>query len=129
MSKPFPEPANSFQRIEVITAPISSISHPIGREACIRLGADSSGKMIAAHYVAAHENSLEGGLSPAECHEGTPRLYNIANYHGGGIQIRLDRPDAGFMRCPFPHQACFAFESAVDELAYKLGMDPVALRL
>ncbi|MGF1622681.1 MAG: xanthine dehydrogenase family protein molybdopterin-binding subunit [Rhodomicrobiaceae bacterium] len=95
----------------------------------IRLGADTSGKMIAAHYVAEHENSLGGGLSPAEYHEGTPRLYNIANYHGGGVQIRLDRPDAGYMRCPFPHQACFAFESAVDELAYKLGMDPVALRL
>jgi xanthine dehydrogenase YagR molybdenum-binding subunit len=95
----------------------------------IRLGADSSGKMLAAHYVAEHENSLEGGLSPAEYHEGTPRLYNIANYHGGGIQVRLDRPDAGFMRCPFPHQACFAFESAVDELAYELGMDPVTLRL
>ncbi|WP_029009288.1 xanthine dehydrogenase family protein molybdopterin-binding subunit [Azospirillum halopraeferens] len=95
----------------------------------VRLGADSSGRMIAVRYVAEHENSLAGGLSPAEYHEGTPRLYDIANYHGGGIQVRLDRPDAGFMRCPFPHQACFAFESAVDELAHKLGMDPVALRL
>ncbi|EKE72099.1 xanthine dehydrogenase family protein molybdopterin-binding subunit [Oceanibaculum indicum] len=95
----------------------------------IRLGADSNGQMIAAKYVAEHENSREGGLSPAEYHEGTPRLYDIANYHGGGIQVRLDRQDAGYMRCPFPHQACFAFESAVDELAYKLGMDPVALRL
>jgi CO/xanthine dehydrogenase Mo-binding subunit len=42
----------------------------------------------------------------------------------GGAQVRLDRPDAGVMRCPFPHQACFAFESAVDELACNLGMDP-----
>jgi xanthine dehydrogenase YagR molybdenum-binding subunit len=33
------------------------------------------------------------------------------------------------MRAPHPHPACFAFESAVDELAHKLGRDPVALRL
>ena len=33
------------------------------------------------------------------------------------------------MRAPFEHPACFAMESCVDELAYALGQDPVALRL
>jgi xanthine dehydrogenase YagR molybdenum-binding subunit len=33
------------------------------------------------------------------------------------------------MRGPFEHPACFAMESCVDELAYKLGQDPVSLRL
>ena len=35
----------------------------------------------------------------------------------------------GYMRAPFENNACFAMESAVDELAYRLGQDPVALRL
>ncbi|WP_318011565.1 xanthine dehydrogenase family protein molybdopterin-binding subunit [Mesorhizobium sp. CO1-1-9] len=43
--------------------------------------------------------------------------------------MRLDRQHPGWMRAPHPQAACFAFESAVDELAYKLGRDPVALRL
>jgi xanthine dehydrogenase YagR molybdenum-binding subunit len=33
------------------------------------------------------------------------------------------------MRAPFEHPACFAMESCVDELAYQIGQDPVALRL
>ena len=33
------------------------------------------------------------------------------------------------MRGPWEHIAAFAFESAMDELAYELGMDPVQLRL
>ena len=35
----------------------------------------------------------------------------------------------GYMRAPFEHAACFALECCVDELAYSLGRDPVALRL
>ena len=35
----------------------------------------------------------------------------------------------GYMRAPFEHAACFAMESCVNELAYSLGRDPVALRL
>ncbi|MGH8921704.1 MAG: xanthine dehydrogenase family protein molybdopterin-binding subunit, partial [Actinomycetes bacterium] len=34
-----------------------------------------------------------------------------------------------FMRAPFESPAMFAFESAIDELAYATGQDPVALRL
>src|SRR5262249_59591232 len=43
--------------------------------------------------------------------------------------VRTDTQTPGYMRAPFEHPACFAMESSVDELAYKLGQDPVALRL
>ena len=33
------------------------------------------------------------------------------------------------MRTPWEQMAAFAFESAIDELAYALGQDPVALRI
>ena len=33
------------------------------------------------------------------------------------------------MRAPHEHPACFAFESAVDELAYKMGQDPLEFRI
>jgi xanthine dehydrogenase YagR molybdenum-binding subunit len=40
---------------------------------------------------------------------------------------RLDRPQPNPMRAPGP--GMFAVESAMDELAYRLGVDPVVLRL
>ena len=43
--------------------------------------------------------------------------------------MRTDVQTPGYMRAPFEHPACFAFEIGVDELAYALGQDPVALRL
>jgi len=33
------------------------------------------------------------------------------------------------MRAPWEHPAAFAFESALDEVAYAVGQDPVELRL
>ena len=42
--------------------------------------------------------------------------------------VRADRNTPGFMRAPPETPYMFAFESAMDELAVALGMDPVALR-
>ena len=42
--------------------------------------------------------------------------------------VRADRNTPGFMRSPPVVPYIFALESAVDELAIKLAMDPVELR-
>ena len=42
---------------------------------------------------------------------------------------RCDRPQPTPMRAPHEGPGMFAVESAMDELAHRLGMDPVALRL
>ena len=94
----------------------------------VRLGADDTGKMTAAVYHAEHEQSLQGQFPPYY-HEATSRLYGIENYLGTAANIRIDRQNPGHMRCPHPHPSCFAFESAVDELALELGRDPVEFRL
>ncbi|WP_198045896.1 xanthine dehydrogenase family protein molybdopterin-binding subunit [Novosphingobium aquimarinum] len=95
----------------------------------VQLGADTGGKMVAAVYHAEHEQSRAGQFPPSDYHEATSRLYDIPNYQGTAANIRLDRNDPGYMRCPHPHPSCFAFESAVDELAIELGRDPVEFRL
>src|SRR5262249_20072480 len=59
----------------------------------------------------------------------TARLYAIPNFRGHARLVRTDVQTPGFMRAPWEHAATFAFESAIDELAYALGMDPVALRI
>lgn len=95
----------------------------------VRLGADQSGKMTAAIYHAEHEQSPQGHFSPTDYHEATSRLYGIENYLGTAADIRIDRQNPGYMRCPHPQPSCFAFESAVDELASQMGRDPVGFRL
>jgi xanthine dehydrogenase YagR molybdenum-binding subunit len=94
----------------------------------IRLGADGSGKMVAAiHEVDAQTSRHD--LFPGEYTATSARLYGFANFRGVERLVRTDVQTPGYMRAPFEHPACFAMESCVDELAYALGQDPVALRL
>jgi xanthine dehydrogenase YagR molybdenum-binding subunit len=94
----------------------------------IRLGADKSGKMLAAiHEVDAQTSRHD--LFPGEYAATSSRLYGYQNFRGVERLVRTDVQTPGYMRAPFEHAACFAMESCVDELAYALGRDPVALRL
>lgn len=94
----------------------------------VRLGADQSGKLVAAiHEVDAQTSRHD--LFPGEYTATSSRLYGIANFRGAERLIRTDVQTPGYMRAPFEHPACFAMECCVDELAYAIGQDPVALRL
>ncbi|HTG39190.1 xanthine dehydrogenase family protein molybdopterin-binding subunit [Sphingomonas sp.] len=94
----------------------------------IKIGADAAGKMVAIEYDADHQQSRTGQFPP-EYHEAQPQMYGVADYHGTTANVRIDTQNPGYMRAPHPHPASFAFEGAVDELALKLGLDPVAFRL
>ena len=94
----------------------------------VRLGADRSGQMLAAiHEVDAQTSRHD--FMPAEFAAVSSRLYGIENFRGHERLVRTDVQTPGYMRAPFEHGACFAMESCVDELAYAVGKDPVALRL
>lgn len=94
----------------------------------VKLGVEAGGKLAAIRYDADHQQSRNGALPPGY-HESPPRMYGVADYDGTAANVRIDTQDPGYMRAPFPHPAQFAFESAVDELAHKLGRDPLAFRL
>ena len=94
----------------------------------VRLGADRSGNMLAAiHEVDAQTSRYD--LFPAQYAALSSRLYGIKNFRGRERFVRTDVQTPGYMRAPFEHAACYALECCVDELAYSLGRDPVALRL
>lgn len=95
----------------------------------IKIGADADGRIVGVRHDVDQEQSPYGFLSVAEYHREVIRLYDIQNYLGTGTEVRLDRNDPGYMRGTHPHPACFALESAIDELAHKMGRDPVELRL
>src|SRR6202000_2570815 len=58
----------------------------------------------------------------------TTRLYNCPNVDSMVSIVRADRNTPGFMRSPPKAPFLLSLESAMDELAAKLRMDPVELR-
>jgi xanthine dehydrogenase YagR molybdenum-binding subunit len=94
----------------------------------IRLGADRNGRLVAAIHETESQTSRHD-LFPTLYTDISARLHGIPNFRGRERLLRTDVQTPGYMRAPFEHMACFAMESAVDELASALGQDPVALRL
>ena len=95
----------------------------------VRLGADAEGRMTGLAYDVAQESTPNAMFAVTDYHVPAARLYGIDNYLGTGGDIYIDRQAPANMRGTHPFCACFAVESAVDEMAYKLGRDPLALRL
>lgn len=93
----------------------------------IRLGADRDGRLSAI----AHESwsgNLPGGrpeTAPAQ----TRLLYAGANRLTAMRLAVLDLPEGGAMRAPGEAPGMMALEVAMDEMAEKLGMDPVEFRI
>ncbi|VVS97392.1 xanthine dehydrogenase family protein molybdopterin-binding subunit [Rhizobium sp. EC-SD404] len=58
----------------------------------------------------------------------TARLYACPNIIGRVNAVASDRSTPGFMRAPGEMPYAFAMETALDELAHELQMDPVELR-
>jgi xanthine dehydrogenase YagR molybdenum-binding subunit len=93
----------------------------------IRIGAGRDGKITAI----AHE-SWSGDLpdgQPETAVQQTRLLYAGANRYTALRLATLDLPEGNAMRAPGEAPGMMALEIAIDEMAEKLGMDPVAFRI
>ncbi|MEH3159641.1 MAG: xanthine dehydrogenase family protein molybdopterin-binding subunit [Sphingomonas taxi] len=93
----------------------------------IRLGAGKDGKLVAI----AHESGsgdLPGG-GPETAVAQTKLLYAGANRLTSMRLAVLDLPEGNAMRAPGEAPGLMALEIAMDEMAERLGMDPVAFRI
>lgn len=93
----------------------------------IQFGAGKDGKLTALRHVGAEISSR----ADAYCVGGTKtttRLYACPNIDSMVSIVRADRNTPGFMRSPPEVPYLFALESAMDELAVELNMDPIELR-
>lgn len=93
----------------------------------LKLGASRDGKLMALR----HEGAEISSRPDAYCVGGTKtttRLYACPNVDSMVSIVRADRNTPGFMRSPPEVPYLFALESAMDELAAKLNMDPIELR-
>ncbi|MEO1694228.1 MAG: xanthine dehydrogenase family protein molybdopterin-binding subunit [Pseudomonadota bacterium] len=93
----------------------------------VRLGASADGKLTAfEHIEIAQTSRFDTVLNPGT--EITRSMYACPNIHTEQRLSASDTNTPGFMRGPNEVQTFFALESAMDELALKLDMDPVELR-
>lgn len=94
----------------------------------ISLAAKNDGKLTAIkHNIITESSFVEEFVEPAGI--ATPILYTSPNMHVQHNLVRLNRGTPCPTRAPGEAPGMFAMEMAMDELAYKLGIDPVQLRL
>ena len=92
----------------------------------IRLGAERDGKLTAIAHEAWSGNLPDG--RPETAVDQTRLLYAGANRHMATRQAVLDLPEGNSMRAPGEASGMMALEIAMDEMAEKLGLDPVEFR-
>ena len=93
----------------------------------IKLGATPEGRLTAFLHEGWEVTSRPSGYNVAGV-ESTARMYACPNIATAINVVHADRSTPGYMRAPPETPYMFALESAMDELAYELKMDPIELR-
>jgi xanthine dehydrogenase YagR molybdenum-binding subunit len=91
----------------------------------IRIGAKKDGTLTAIHFVSygtAGTGTGAGAGGPAK------NLYPCPNVLVEESDVFTNAGPAAAFRAPGHPQGAFGLEQSIDELAHKLGMDPIALR-
>ena len=93
----------------------------------IRLGATADGKLTAFSHEAWEICSRSDAYASAATVQ-TAEMYAAPSISTRVTIVRTDRTTPGFMRGPGEMPYMFALETAMDELAHRLGVDPIELR-
>lgn len=97
-------------------------------EQTLRLGADASGKLVAIRHDSLTQTStFDEFVEPSAVT--TRMLYSCPNVATSHRVARLNYGTPTFMRAPGESSGTYALESAMDELAAALKMDPLDLRM
>ncbi len=106
----------------------ANVGHRPRTQQRMRLGATPEGKLLSLCQDYRNHTSINDDIRE-NCGEATPFLYSTANLQVSSALVRRNVGTPTPMRGPGAVPGLFALESAMDELAIKLNMDPVALRL
>jgi xanthine dehydrogenase YagR molybdenum-binding subunit len=106
----------------------TNVGHRPSTQQRIRLSASADGKLVSLQQDHVNHTSILDDFAE-NCAEATPHLYSVPKLK---VTSGLTRRNVGTptpMRGPGAVPGLFAIESAMDELAIKLNLDPVELRL
>jgi CO/xanthine dehydrogenase Mo-binding subunit len=105
------------------TGPTSSTSMKI------RIGATNDGRITAG----AADLRYQGGAFPGSPVEfgamSAFACYDLENLHVSGYDVVTNRPKQAAYRAPGAPMSTYAVESVIDEVAGRIGMDPIEFRL
>ena len=105
-----------------------NVGHRPRTQQHMKLGATNDGKLVSLHQD--YRNHTNFGDDIREnCGEATPFLYSTPNLLVTSALVRRNVGTPTPMRGPGAVPGLYALESAMDELAIALKMDPVALRI
>jgi xanthine dehydrogenase YagR molybdenum-binding subunit len=114
----------------VLTRPqmFTSVGHRPNSVQRIKLGATAAGDLVAVEHHSISSVAMEDDdYEPVSF--GSAVAYACPNALTRDRQARLNIPCPGSMRAPAEGQGNFALESAIDEVAHAVGMDPLEFRL
>ncbi|HEY9233851.1 MAG TPA: xanthine dehydrogenase family protein molybdopterin-binding subunit [Phenylobacterium sp.] len=94
----------------------------------VRLGAEPDGRLTAMAVEAVTHCAREATFTEHAANF-SRSLYAAPNRLTGHRLVRMDLPHAGPMRAPGEASGMLSLECAMDELAEKLGLDPIELRI
>lgn len=105
----------------------NNTTHRSGTIQRLRIAADAQGKITAFdHSAISHTLPGGSGENPVEQ---TRVFYAGANHRVAHHPIDMNLPESADMRAPGEASGLAALEIAMDEMAEKLGMDPVEFRI
>jgi xanthine dehydrogenase YagR molybdenum-binding subunit len=95
----------------------------------ISLGAEADGSLIAIRHDSVCSTPMDRSFVEPTSHGTSKEWYATRNLAISQKMVPLNIPPTTFMRAPGEAPGSFALESAMDELAVALNMDPIELRL
>ncbi|MEV6182671.1 molybdopterin cofactor-binding domain-containing protein [Streptomyces sp. NPDC052015] len=106
----------------------TSVGHRPNSVQQIKIGATRGGDLVAIEHHGISSVAMEDDdYEPVAF--GSAVSYACPNVLTRDRQARLNIPCPGSMRAPAEGQGNFALESAIDEVAHAVGMDPLEIRL
>ena len=100
-----------------------------GSHVRVKIGATADGKIQALEATLAYEAGAYPGSFVAPGGMCVFAAYDCANISVDCYDVVVNKPSSAAYRAPGATQAAFAAEQVIDEVASKLGLDPVGFRL
>ena len=95
----------------------------------VKMGARKDGRITAAQAYMAYEAGAYPGSMVAPGAMCVFAAYDVPNIVIDGYDVVVNKPSTAAYRAPGATNAAFATECVIDEIAEKLGMDPLDFRL
>ena len=95
----------------------------------VELGAKRDGTLVAQRTRFHYDNGATAGWHGGITGSFLTGTYQCPNYEITGYEVSTNKTPVDAYRAPGAPQAFFALESAMDELALELNMDPIELRM